>query len=57
MTGEAFYWLMAVVAIGIHFYFIFLVKNLQRTAFRCWITAREKDRLIDELGQAKTASR
>ncbi|MBI4724420.1 MAG: HAMP domain-containing histidine kinase [Rhodomicrobium sp.] len=40
MTGEAFYWLMAIVAAGIHFYFVFLVK----------------DRLIEELEKAKAAS-
>ena len=56
MTGDAFYWLMAVVAIGIHFYFIFLVKNLQRTALSMLDYRAEKDRLIEELGQAKTAS-
>jgi len=56
MTGDAFYWLMAVVAIGLHFYFIFLVKNLQRTALSMLDYRAEKDRLIDELGQAKTAS-
>jgi two-component system cell cycle sensor histidine kinase PleC len=56
MTGDVFYWLIAVVAIGIHFYFIFLVKNLQRTALSMLDYRAEKDRLIEELEQAKTAS-
>ena len=56
MTGDVFYWLIAVVAIGIHFYFIFLVTNLQRTALSMLDYRAEKDRLIEELGQAKTAS-
>ena len=56
MSGEAFYWIMAVVAIGIHFYFIFLVKNLQRTALSMLDYRAEKDRLIEELEKAKTAS-
>ncbi|HXW21492.1 MAG TPA: HAMP domain-containing sensor histidine kinase [Rhodomicrobium sp.] len=56
MTGDAFYWIMAVVAIGIHFYFVFLVKTLHRTALSMLDYRAEKDRLIDELGQAKTAS-
>jgi len=56
MTGEAFYWLMAVVAVGIHFYFVFLVKGLQRTALSMLQNRAEKDRLIEELEKAKSAS-
>ena len=56
MTGLPFYWIMAVVVIGIHFYFIFLVTSLQRTALSMLDYRAEKDRLIEELGQAKTAS-
>lgn len=56
MTGEAFYWIMAVIAIGIHFYFIFLVKSLQRTALSMLDYRAEKDRLIEELEKAKIAS-
>ncbi len=56
MTGEAFYWLMAIVAAGIHFYFVFLVKNLQRTALSMLEHRAEKDRLIEELEKAKAAS-
>ncbi len=56
MTGEPFYWIMAVVAIGIHCYFVFLVKSLQRTALSMLDYRAEKDRLIEELERAKTAS-
>jgi len=53
MTGEAFYWLMAIVAAGIHFYFVFLVRNLQRTAFSMLEHRARNDRLIEELKQEK----
>jgi two-component system cell cycle sensor histidine kinase PleC len=56
MTGEAFYCLMAVVAVGIHCYFVFLVKSLQRTALSMLQNRAEKDRLIEELEKAKAAS-
>ena len=56
LTGDPFYWIMAVFAVGIHFYFIFLVKNLQSTALSMLDYRAEKDRLIEELGQAKLAS-
>ena len=44
--GPGFLWLMAVVAVGIHFYFIFLVKNLQRTRAFDARLPRRKDRLM-----------
>ncbi len=56
MTGDAFYWLIAVVAIGIHFYFIFLVKNLQRTQLSMLDYRAKTDLLIEELEKAKMAS-
>ena len=56
MTGDPFYWILAVVAIGIHFYFIFLVKSLQRTALSMLDYRAEKDRLIEELEKEKTAA-
>ncbi len=56
LTGEAFYWIMAIVAIGIHLYFIFLVKSLQRTVLTMLDYRAEKDRLIEELEKAKAAS-
>ncbi len=56
MTGDPFYWIMAVVAIGIHFYFVFLVKSMQRTVLSMLDYRAEKDRLIDELEKAKAAS-
>ncbi len=63
MTGDPFYWILAIVAVGIHFYFVFLVKNLQRTALSMLDyraekdrLVAEKDRLIEELEKAKAAS-
>ncbi len=56
MTGVAFYWVMAIVVIGIHLYFVFLVKSLQRTALSMLDYRAEKDRLIDELERSKIAS-
>jgi two-component system cell cycle sensor histidine kinase PleC len=56
MTGDPFYWIMAIVAIGIHFYFVFLVRSLQRTALSMLDYRAEKDRLIEELEKAKAAS-
>jgi two-component system cell cycle sensor histidine kinase PleC len=56
LTGDPFYWVMAVIATGIHLYFVFLVKGLQRTALSMLDYRAEKDRLISELEQAKRAS-
>jgi two-component system cell cycle sensor histidine kinase PleC len=56
MTGDAFYCLMAVVAAGIHAYFVFLVKSQHRLALSMLENRAEKDRLIEELEQAKAAS-
>jgi two-component system, cell cycle sensor histidine kinase PleC len=56
MTGEIFYWLMAIVAAGIHFYFVFLVKSLQRTAFSMLEHRAENERLIEELKREKLSS-
>ncbi len=55
MTGEAFYWLMAIVAAGIHFYFVFLVKSLQRTAFSMLEHRARNDRLIEQLENEKVS--
>jgi two-component system, cell cycle sensor histidine kinase PleC len=56
MTGDPFYWIMAVVAVGIHFYFVFLVKTLHRTALSMLDYRAEMERLVEELGKAKTTS-
>jgi two-component system cell cycle sensor histidine kinase PleC len=56
LSGDPFYWIMAVIAVGIHFYFVFLVKGLQRTALSMLDYRAEKDRLISELEQARIAS-
>ena len=57
MTGEAFYWLMAIVAAGIHFYFVFLVKSLQRTAFSMLEHRAQNDRLIEQLENGEDFAR
>jgi two-component system cell cycle sensor histidine kinase PleC len=56
LTGEPFYWLLAVVAAGIHFYFVFLVKGLQQTALSMLEHRADKDLLIDELKREKETS-
>jgi two-component system cell cycle sensor histidine kinase PleC len=56
LTGEAFYWVMAVVAIGIHLYLVFLVEGLQRTALSMLGYRAHKERLIEELEHAKLIS-
>ncbi len=56
MTGDAFFWIMAVVAVGIHFYFVFLVTSLQRTVLSMLDYRAAKERLIEELATAKAAS-
>ncbi len=56
MSGEAFYWILAVIAAGIHIYFVFLVKSLQQTARTMLGYKADKDRLIEELEREKVAS-
>src|SRR5690606_33370139 len=56
LTGEPFYWVMAAVAVGIHLYFVFLVKELQSNVLSMLDYRAEKESLIRELEQAKAAS-
>ncbi len=56
ISGQAFYAIMAVIAIGIHLYFVFLVEGLQRTALSMLDYRAEKERLIAELEEAKRVS-
>jgi two-component system, cell cycle sensor histidine kinase PleC len=63
LTGEVFYCLMAVIAAGIHFYFVFLVKGLRGIALSMLEHRAEKDELlaekdwlIEELEEEKAAS-
>src|SRR5215469_7024600 len=63
LTGEIFYCLMAVIAAGIHFYFVFLVKGLRGVALSMLEHRAEKDELIaekdwliEELEEEKLAS-
>src|SRR5690606_36705300 len=51
-----FYWVMAAVAVGIHLYFVFLVKELQSNVLSMLDYRAEKESLIRELEQAKAAS-
>lgn len=56
LTGEPYYWIMAAVAVGIHLYFVFLVKELQANVISMLDYRADKERLIFELEQAKAAS-
>ncbi len=56
LTGEPFYWIMAAVAVGIHLYFVFLVKELQTNVLSMLDYRAAKESLIRELEQAKAAS-
>jgi two-component system cell cycle sensor histidine kinase PleC len=56
LTGDPFYWSMAAVAVGIHVYLIFLASGLQATVIAMLEYRAEKDALVGELEQAKSAS-
>ncbi len=56
LTGDAFFWTMAAVAIGIHIYLIVLVKELNFTVLAMLGYRAEKDALIAELEQAMAVS-
>ena len=52
----AFYWAMAAMAVGVHVYFIFLMKGVNSTVLAMLEYRAEKDALIGELEQAKDMS-
>jgi two-component system cell cycle sensor histidine kinase PleC len=54
LAEHPFYWSLAVVAIGIHVYFLFLAIGLQRNVLSMLEYRAEKDALVAELEQANT---
>ena len=56
LLGTPFYWAMAAMAIGVHLYFLWLMKGLNVTVVAMLEFRAEKDALIAELEQAKSIS-
>ena len=51
-----FYWAMACMAIGMHIYFLFMMRGVNSTVITMLEYRAEKDALIGELEQSKTVS-
>lgn len=56
IVDTPFYWAMAAMAVGVHVYFMFLMKGLNTTVLTMLEYRAEKDLLIAELEQAKSIS-
>lgn len=56
LLDTPFYWAMAAMAVGVHIYFIFLMKGLNKTVMTMLEYRAEKDLLIAELEQSKAIS-
>lgn len=56
MLDAAFYWAMAFMAVGVHVYFICLMRGVNSTVMTMLEYRAEKDSLIGELEQAKAVS-
>ncbi|GBF25120.1 non-motile and phage-resistance protein [bacterium MnTg02] len=56
MMEDSFFWAMAAMAVGIHLYFIFLVRGLNGTVVDMLGYKAEKETLIAEIEQAKAHS-
>ncbi|MGE0629003.1 MAG: sensor histidine kinase [Hyphomicrobiaceae bacterium] len=56
LVGDYFYVALAVMAIGVHVYFVFLAKGLNSTALAMLEFRAQKDALIAELEEAKAIS-
>jgi two-component system cell cycle sensor histidine kinase PleC len=56
LLDTPFYWAMAAMAVGVHIYFIFLMKGLNTTVLTMLEYRAEKELLITELEQAKSIS-
>jgi two-component system cell cycle sensor histidine kinase PleC len=56
LLDTPFYWAMAAMAVGVHFYFVFLMKGLNATVMTMLEYRAEKDLLIAELEQSKAIS-
>jgi two-component system cell cycle sensor histidine kinase PleC len=56
LLDNPFYWAMAAMAVGVHFYFIWLMTGFNATVMAMLEYRAEKDALIAELEQAKSIS-
>lgn len=56
LMDTPFYWAMAFMAVGVHIYFVFLMRGLNSTVMTMLEYRAEKDLLIGELEQSKTVS-
>ena len=56
LAEEHYFWTLAVVAIGIHVYLVFLANGLHGTVLAMLEYRAEKDALVGELEQAKAVS-
>lgn len=56
LLNTPFFWAMAVMTVGVHLYFIFLIKGLNTTVVTMLEYRAEKDLLIADLEQAKSIS-
>jgi two-component system, cell cycle sensor histidine kinase PleC len=56
LLNDPFYWALAAMAVGVHFYFIWLMTGMNATATAMLTFRAEKDALIAELEQARAIS-
>ena len=56
MLDTPFYWAMAALAVGVHIYFVFILKGLHSTVMTMLEYRAEKELLIAELEQSKSIS-
>ena len=56
LLDTPFYWAMAALAVGVHIYFIFILKGLHTTVMTMLEYRAEKELLIAELEQSKSIS-
>jgi two-component system, cell cycle sensor histidine kinase PleC len=56
LLNDAFYTALALLAVGVHVYFVFLAKGLHATAVQMLEFRAQKDQLIAELAEAKLVS-
>ena len=56
LLDTPFYWAMAAMAVGVHLYFVFLMKGLNTTVLTMLEYRAEKELLITELEQSKSIS-
>ncbi len=56
LLDDSFYWAMAAMAVGVHFYFIWLMNGFNNTVMSMLAYRAEKDTLIGELERSKAVS-